>query len=407
MRGGDQYYVLVRKTEPKPIRIFMQDGVHDEWGGGPEMGDWWMSNQTMERALTFAGYDVKHEWGAGTHNGNQAEAIFPQAIEWLWRDWPAPVRAGASQNPVLQAVLKPGAEWHVVAEGCPADTSIVTDSRGRLFYRESKTLKPIAIRISGAPDRCQNTTMQAAGLIAFDGKDSFYMTNNSKHEITAAPLSSGKARIVARGVDATSITLSRNGDIYASSRNDGGNIWLIRKDGSKVVVASGLNEPTGIALSPDGLWMFVAQRNSRFGFSYRLKTDGTLDSGVPFYDFYIPAWADSSGAGSVWFDTTGLAYVATAAGVQIFDRNGRVAAILTLPNDARSKQPVFRRRTSSTPCMSPLPARSTQGSSTRLAPLPGCRITNFRPGVPDNLTDLHWQSCLINSSAMRALYNRP
>ena len=53
MRGGEQLYVLVRKTEPKPLRIFMQDGVHDEWMGGPEMGDWWMSNQTMERALEY------------------------------------------------------------------------------------------------------------------------------------------------------------------------------------------------------------------------------------------------------------------------------------------------------------------------------------------------------------------
>ena len=69
MRGGEQYYVLVRKTEPKPLRIFMQDGVHDEWPGGPEIGDGWMSNQTMNRALEFAGYDVRHVWGAGTHNG--------------------------------------------------------------------------------------------------------------------------------------------------------------------------------------------------------------------------------------------------------------------------------------------------------------------------------------------------
>ena len=36
------------------------------------MGDWWMSNQTMNRALEFAGYDVRHIWGAGTHNGSQA-----------------------------------------------------------------------------------------------------------------------------------------------------------------------------------------------------------------------------------------------------------------------------------------------------------------------------------------------
>jgi len=58
MRSGEQYYVLDRKTEPKPLRIFLQDGVHDEWPGGPEMGDWWMSNETMARALEFAGYDV-------------------------------------------------------------------------------------------------------------------------------------------------------------------------------------------------------------------------------------------------------------------------------------------------------------------------------------------------------------
>ena len=51
------------------------------------MGDWWMSNQTMERALSFAGYDVRHVWGTGTHNGAQAAAIFPDAMQWLWRDW--------------------------------------------------------------------------------------------------------------------------------------------------------------------------------------------------------------------------------------------------------------------------------------------------------------------------------
>ena len=57
MRGGDRYPVLIRKTEPKPIRVFMQDGSHDEWMGGPEVGDWWMSNQTLERAR-----DIHHRF---------------------------------------------------------------------------------------------------------------------------------------------------------------------------------------------------------------------------------------------------------------------------------------------------------------------------------------------------------
>ena len=44
-----------------------------------------MANQEMERALTFAGYEVNHVWGEGGHNGKHATAVFPDALRWLWR----------------------------------------------------------------------------------------------------------------------------------------------------------------------------------------------------------------------------------------------------------------------------------------------------------------------------------
>jgi len=37
MRGGDRYPVPVRKTEPKPIRVFQQDGENDQWMGDPRL----------------------------------------------------------------------------------------------------------------------------------------------------------------------------------------------------------------------------------------------------------------------------------------------------------------------------------------------------------------------------------
>jgi len=55
LRGGNDYPTLIRKTEPKPIRIFLEDGETDLNIYG---GDWWMANQEMERALKFAGYEV-------------------------------------------------------------------------------------------------------------------------------------------------------------------------------------------------------------------------------------------------------------------------------------------------------------------------------------------------------------
>ncbi len=117
LRGGNSYPTLIRKTEPKPIRIFLQDGDHDLNIYG---GDWWMANQEMERALVFAGYDVNHAWGTGGHDGKQAGQVFPDAVRWLWRDYPAPIVAnaqGKSKQPVMNDILIPGEEWQVVGEG--------------------------------------------------------------------------------------------------------------------------------------------------------------------------------------------------------------------------------------------------------------------------------------------------
>ncbi len=65
----------IRKYEPKPIRIFLQDGSSDLNIYG---GDWWMANQEMERALIFAGYEVNHDWGTGGHNGQHATRDLPR-----------------------------------------------------------------------------------------------------------------------------------------------------------------------------------------------------------------------------------------------------------------------------------------------------------------------------------------
>ena len=46
LRGGDEIPTLIRKTEPKPLRIFLQDGENDLNIYG---GDWWIANQMMQR----------------------------------------------------------------------------------------------------------------------------------------------------------------------------------------------------------------------------------------------------------------------------------------------------------------------------------------------------------------------
>jgi enterochelin esterase family protein len=82
IRHGDVYPGLIRKTKPKPIRVFLQDGSGDL---DNEHGSWPLANQQMALALKFAKYDYRFEYGDGGHNGKHGGAILPDSLRWLWR----------------------------------------------------------------------------------------------------------------------------------------------------------------------------------------------------------------------------------------------------------------------------------------------------------------------------------
>ena len=135
MRGGNSLPLLIRKTEPKPIRIFLQDGSNDL---NNYTGNWFIANQDMQSAFEYAGYDVKHEWGDGAHSSQHARAIFPDALRWLWRDYPAPIKAnpeGKSRQDVFQTLI-PGDEWQLVAEVTRNTDGPAVNDKGELFFSE-------------------------------------------------------------------------------------------------------------------------------------------------------------------------------------------------------------------------------------------------------------------------------
>jgi enterochelin esterase-like enzyme len=82
IRGGNAYPGLVRKTKPKPIRVFLQDGEKDLVN---KFGSWPEANRQMAAALREAKYDYKFVMGKGGHNGKHGGAILPESLRWLWR----------------------------------------------------------------------------------------------------------------------------------------------------------------------------------------------------------------------------------------------------------------------------------------------------------------------------------
>ena len=108
LRGGSEYPYRIRLTrgDPKPIRVFLQDGSNDL---NLLQGNWTLGNLAMESALMYARYDYRFEMGTGGHDLAHAGAIFPDTVRWIWRDYPGVRRAVETSRHFIIV-----GEWHVV-----------------------------------------------------------------------------------------------------------------------------------------------------------------------------------------------------------------------------------------------------------------------------------------------------
>ncbi len=83
--GGHNYPFLIRKTDKKPIRVFLQDGDQDL---DNEHGNWFLGAEQMEAALKFKGYDYMWRPGHGFHSDTQGRSLMPEALRFLFNGKP-------------------------------------------------------------------------------------------------------------------------------------------------------------------------------------------------------------------------------------------------------------------------------------------------------------------------------
>lgn len=113
-RGGDNFPALIRKSETKPLRIFLQDNDKDSWN--LTFGSWYEYNQLMFSALEYAGYDMQFHWDKGGHSGTNGGRIMKDVLRWLWKDWPQAPVAGKSENELVSSLILPSEGWRECAK---------------------------------------------------------------------------------------------------------------------------------------------------------------------------------------------------------------------------------------------------------------------------------------------------
>jgi sugar lactone lactonase YvrE/enterochelin esterase-like enzyme len=327
LRGADVYPMLVRKAEPRPLRVFLQDGTGDL---NLYSGNWWIGNQDLASALEYAGYDARFVTGDQGHNNIQGAAILPDALRWLFRDWTREVArsrgvATAERHFVTQ-ILDPDQAWQVAYEGRGAITGAAVDRDGNVYVAEGDRIQ----RIEHASGRASVFRERTGGLggLRFGPDGRLYAVQGARRRIVAYSADAREA-VVARGVTAVDLVVGARGQVWFSE--SGGRIWHVDAAGRQRVVREGLDSPAGLALSPDQTLLDVADARSRWVWSFRTADDGSLLHGEPFYRLEAADGSPHPAVAGLAMDTEGYLYAATELGVQVCDQPGRVTAILDRP----------------------------------------------------------------------------
>jgi gluconolactonase len=376
MKGADALPALVRKTEPKPIRIWMQDGTQDhivpsEPFGSSPFGSWPINNQVMHEALEFAGYDVKFEMGTEAHNLKQGGADLPDALRWLWRGYPEPVvvheppaarEAGYDTSNRVFSTVYLDKPWQQIGGDYGSIISVTADRNGNVYlpdatnkkvlrvdpqgdtttFAEVPGLSPIlhvgpgdrlyawipAVQALDNPDRGALLSWSTAGRTAGDKK-----VHVKRDQFALPGTVPGAAHFI--GMD---FAVMRDGTLYALTEFD-----VKRIDPSGRVsdalewgaLQGELGPRSKIALSPDQSMAVIVDQLSRSGWSFQIASDGSLVNGEPFYRLEVseapsmPAWGYIKGNPAE--DTDGMVYFPTALGIQVAMQNGRIVEILNPP----------------------------------------------------------------------------
>ncbi|MFN7921065.1 MAG: SMP-30/gluconolactonase/LRE family protein [Bryobacteraceae bacterium] len=339
LRGGHDYSPLVRKMEPKPLRVFLQDGSADQ---NIYSGNWWIANQDLASALRYANYDTTFIAGTEGHNAKHGSAILPYALRWLWRGYPEPIakpKPGKGDRHFVQMILDPASDWELLSQGHKFTEGPAVDRDGNVYFTDIPNNRIHKIGADGKVSVFKEDSGATNGLM-FGPDGRLYACENGRKRIVAYT-TDGKMSVIAEDVNSNDLVVNAKGEIYFTDP-PGKRVWFIDAKGNKrVVVDKGFEFPNGVVMSPDQSLVMVDDSRSKWVWSFQVQPDGSLANGQPFYRLETLDESSSTSADGMTIDSEGYLYVTSKLGVQVCDQPGRVVAVIAKPHAGSISNVVF------------------------------------------------------------------
>ncbi|CAN5449891.1 SMP-30/gluconolactonase/LRE family protein [soil metagenome] len=321
LRGGDELATLVRKSEPKPIRVFLADGTNDL---NIYAGDWWTANQGMLTALTWAGYEVNHAWGDGGHDSKHAVTILSGALKWLWKDYPTPVQTHKSPLRRMDPLVE-NESWKELNINQSKANRLAVNASGEVFFTDNKEIYKIDLRGNVT---LFNKVKGLCGGLSFNRDGRLYVADAKQHRIVAIG-EKGSLQDIVKNVNADFLTVTSKGIYFTDRVKDQIGFYSFERKSLKYTMLP--DHPSGLAVSAEQTFLTINVANSVFGFSLKITDDGTLESLQEYVHYHVPYGATTPDALGMTVDMENLLYTSTNMGIQLSDQLGRVNYIFSNP----------------------------------------------------------------------------
>ncbi len=348
LRGGNIYPALVRKSEPKPIRVYMADTSGDI---DNKFGSWPWSNQRMASALKYMGYDVHFDWAEGyAHNSDFGSMKFPDAMKWLWRkETHTPVidtRGDLGGDLTLLNLLIQGEGWELVADDLGFADGLCADKEGNLYFCDMRAAS--IVRIDANDGSKKEIAKESVSGLEFSLDETvLYGCQGRQDRVISINVKTGEVKTVAEGVKPNDLAVTKDGFILITETRAQHVTRINPKTGEVTVVDKGITKPNGIALSNDGGTLAVSDYGGTHTWTFRVNEGGILDAKMPtmpmrlridqkgeFHFNEEPPYLTTSRGDGMAVDKRGRYYVTSDLGVQVFDPTGRPCGVIhRLHND--------------------------------------------------------------------------
>jgi hypothetical protein len=280
----------------------------------------------MLAALEYAGYEVDHCWhkDAG-HDDGHGPAIFPDAIRWLWKDYPAPIRAGVNSRQPVMRILIPGEGWKPAGA---ASGALAAGPDGGILFAGGTGRGIFRIGADGGVSEVASGVDGVTDLSA--GADGCVEACQPGQDRIISLDAAGRMTVAVSGIAAWSQCAAPGGGRYVAEPS-GGAVWLIGADGSRRVVAREVPEPRCVRLTHDGSGLIVTDGRGRTAHLFATRRDGGLEAPSPFFLLHLPGESAECGAAQVAPFNEAWTCFATALGLQLCTAQGSTFGIIPPP----------------------------------------------------------------------------